>query len=176
MLSLRLLSDLVFLHNQFQSTSPEKSNDSENVVNSKYYNTGQIVTLKFQDKHKFFASFHINKCSLNINFDDIDHLFKCSNKAFEISAVSKTRITKQTTLTTNINLKDYSIEFIPTGSSGGGMLLYIASHLSYKTLPDPDIYKANQLESTFVAIIYPEETIILIGCSYEHPNKDVLGS
>ena len=56
------------------------------------------------------------------------------------------------------------------------MLLYIASHLPYKTRPDPDIYKANQLESTFVAIIHPEKTIILIGCSYEHPNMDVLGS
>lgn len=164
------------MHNQFESTSPEKNHDSENVVNSKYYNTDQIVTLKFQHKHKCFASFHINKCSLNTNFDDIDHLFQCKNKAFEISEVRKTRITKQNTLTTNINLKDCPIEFIPTGSSGGGMLLYIASHLSYKTRPDPDIYKANQLESTFVAIIYPEKTIILIGCSYEHPNMDVLGS
>ena len=55
------------------------------------------------------------------------------------------------------------------------MLFYIASHLSYKTRPDPDIYEANQLESTFAEIIYPEKTIILIGCSYKHPNMDVLG-
>ena len=35
-------------------------------------------------------------CSLNKNFDDLDELFKCTNKAFNIIAVSETRITKQT--------------------------------------------------------------------------------
>ena len=36
--------------------------------------------------------------------------FKCTNKVFDIIAVSETRITKQTSLTTNINLKNYTIQ------------------------------------------------------------------
>ena len=62
------------------------------------------------------------------------------------------RITNQTSFTT-INLKNYATAFTPTESSAGGMLLYIASHLSYKPCPDLNIYKANHLESTFVEII-----------------------
>ena len=118
--------------------------------------------------------FHINACSLNKNFDDLDHLLKCTNKVFGIIAVSETRITKQTSLTTNINLKHYACEFIPTESSAGGTLLYIASHLSYEPRPDLNIYKANQLESTFVEIINPKKGNIVVGCIYKHPTMDVL--
>ena len=78
-----------------------------------------------------------------------------------------------TSLTTNIKLRNYSIEFTPTKYSGGGMLLYIASHLSYKPRSDLNIYKFNQLESTFVERINPKKSNIVIGCIYKHPNRDV---
>ena len=68
------------------------------------------------------------------------------HKVFDIIAVTETRI-KQTSLTTNINLRNHAIEFTPTESTAGGMLLYIASHLSYKPRPDLNVYKANQLEN-----------------------------
>ena len=150
----------------------KKNSDPENVVNFKFYNIDQIQTLKFPDKHKSLALFHINASSLNKNFHDVDHLLKCTNKVFDIIVVSETRITKQTPLPTNINRKNYAIEFTPTESSAGGTLLYIASHLSYKPRPDLNIYKANQLESTFVEIINPQKSNILIGCLYKHPNMD----
>ena len=138
----------------------KKNNDPTNVVNSKYYDIDQIQTLKFPNKHKSLALFHINACSLNKNFDDLEHLLKCTNKVFDIIAVTETRITKQTSLTTNINLRNYAIEFTPTESSAGGTLLYIASHLSYKPHPDLNIYKSNQLESRFVEIINPKKVIL----------------
>ena len=164
---------LTLLYNQLNNTSPEKNNDPVNVANSKYYDIDQIQTLKFPNKHKSLALFHINACSLNKNFDDLEHLLKCTNKVFDIIAVTETRITKQTSLTTNINLRNYAIEFTPTESSAGGTLLYIASHLSYKPRPDLNIYKSNQLESTFVEIINPKKSNIVIGCIYKHPNIDV---
>ena len=164
---------MALLYNQFNNTSPEKNNDPTNVVNSKYYDIDQIQTLKFPNKHKSLALFHINACSLNKNFDDLEHLLKCTNKVFDIIAVTETRITKQTSLTTNINLRNYAIEFTPTESSAGGTLLYIASHLSYKPHPDLNIYKSNQLESTFIEIINPKKSNFVIGCIYKHPNMDV---
>ena len=88
----------------------------ENVVSSKYYDIDQIQTLKFPNKQKSLALFH-NACSLNKNFDDLDHLLKCTNKVFDIIAVTETRITKQTSLTTNVNLRNYAIEFTPTESN-----------------------------------------------------------
>ena len=83
-------------------------------------------------------------------------------------------IGNQTSLITNTNLKNYAIEFTPTESSAGGTLLYIASRLSYKPRPDFNIYKANQLESTFVEITNPKKSNVVIGCLYKHPNMDVL--
>ena len=50
LLSLKPPSDLALLYNQFNNTSPEKNNDPENVVNSKFYDIDQIQTLKFPDK------------------------------------------------------------------------------------------------------------------------------
>ena len=164
---------MAFLYNQFINTSPEKNNDPVNVVNFKYYDTDQILTLKIPSKHKFLVLFHINTCSLNKNFDYLDHLLKCTNKVFDIIAVTETRITKQTSLATNVNLRNYAIEFTPTESSAGGTLLYIASHLPYKLRLDLNIYKSNQLESTFVEIINPKKSKIFIGCIYKHPNMDV---
>ena len=40
-----------------------------------------------------------------------------------------------------------------------GACFYTASHLFYKPRPDLNIYKANQLESTFVEIINPKKVI-----------------
>ena len=54
------------------------------------------------------------------------------------------------------------------------LILYIASHLSYKPRPDLNVYKANQLESTFVEIINPKKSNIVIGCLCKHPNMDIL--
>ena len=53
-------------------------------------------------------------CSLNKYFDDIDELFKCTNKLFDITAVSETRIIKKISLTTNINLKNYTMQTLST--------------------------------------------------------------
>ena len=50
-------------------------------------------------------SFVVEVRPLNKYFGDPDHLPKCTNKVFDVIAVSETRITKQTLLTTNINLK-----------------------------------------------------------------------
>ena len=60
LLSLKPPSDLALLYNQFNNISPEKNSDPENVVNSKFYDINQIQTLKFPDKHKSLALFHIN--------------------------------------------------------------------------------------------------------------------
>ena len=68
LLLLKPPSDLALLCNQFNNTSPEKSTDPKNVVNSKFYEIDQIQTLKFPDEHKSLTLFHINACSLNKNF------------------------------------------------------------------------------------------------------------
>ena len=62
--------------------------------------------------------------------------------------------------------------FTPTESSAGGTLLYIANHLSYKPHLDLNIYKTNELESTFIEVLNPKKSNI-IGCIYKHPLMDL---
>ena len=83
--------------------------------------------------------FHINACSLYKNFDDLQHL-NCTKK-IDIIAISETRITKQVSLSNNLNFNNYSFEFTPTDTFAGGILLYIANHLSYKCRNNLSIYK-----------------------------------
>ena len=112
--------------------------------------------------------FNINACSLNKNFDDLEYLLKYTNKSFDITAVSKNRISKKTFLTCNFNLKNYSFESIPTESSGSGTLLYISNCLSYKPRFDLNIVK--NLESTIIEIINTKKANIVVGYIYKHSN------
>ena len=75
--------------------------------------------------------FHINAGSLNKNFNDLLYLLKCTNKSFDIIAVSETRLSKKTSLTANVNLSNYSFESFPTESTVGGTMPYICNRLSY---------------------------------------------
>ena len=97
--------------------------------------------IEIPHKNKSLSLFHINACSLNKNFDDLQHLLSCTQKNFDIIAISETRVTKNISLLNNLNFNNYSFEFTPTETSAGGTLLYIANHLSYKCHNDLNIYK-----------------------------------
>ena len=138
------------------------------MIQSKYYDIDELHQLKISNKEKSLSFFHINSCSLNKNFEELQKLLHSTNIQFDI-----TRITKNTSVTQNIELSNYSFEHTPTESSAGGTLLYIANHLSYKTCSDLNIYKKFELESTFVEIIDPKESNIIVGTIYRHPKIDV---
>ena len=65
------------------------------------------------------------------------------------------------------------MEFTPIESSAGGTLLYIANHLSYKSCNNLNIYKKSELESTFIEVINPQKSNIIIGSIYRHPSMDL---
>ena len=122
----------------------------------------KCITLKYL-KNKSLFLFHINTCSLNKNFDDFQYLLSCTKKKIDIIAVSETRITRNVSLLNNLNLNNYSFEFTPTETCVGGTLLYIAyNHLSYKCRNDLNIYKKNELESTFIEIVNPKKSNIIV--------------
>ena len=68
------------------SSSPDdiNSDDPENTVSSIYYNTEERQNLKITNKSKSLSLFHLNACSLGKNFDDLQHLQRCTNKNFII--------------------------------------------------------------------------------------------
>ena len=68
-----------------------------------------------------------------------------TNVQFDVIAITETRITKNISVTENVELSNYSFEHTTTESSAGGTLLYIANHL-YKTRSDLNIGKKIELE------------------------------
>ena len=76
-------------------------------------------------------------------------------------AISETRITKQVSLSNNLNLNNYSFEFTPTETSAGGTLLYIANHLSYKCRSDLNIYKKMNWNLLLLKLSTQENQILL---------------
>ena len=132
---------MALLFNKFNNSSPKQQIDPENVVNSTYFDIDQIQSLKFSQKEKSLSFFNIDTCSLNKNFDDLVYLLKCTNKTFDIIAVSETRISKKTFVISDVNLNNYSFESTLTESSAGGIMLYISNHLSYKPRTDLNMCK-----------------------------------
>ena len=130
------------------------------ITSCKYYDIDEMHNIELPHKNKSLSLFHINTCSLNKNFDDLQYLLSCTKKKIDIIAVSETRITRNVSLLNNLNLNNYSFEFTPTETSAGGTLLYIANHLSYKCRNDLNIYKKNELESTFIEIVNPKKSTI----------------
>ena len=92
------------------------------------------------------------KDSLNKTFDDLVYLLKCTNKNSDITAVSETRISEETSLSYNVKLNNNFLKSILTESTAGGTMLFISNHLSFKPIIDLNMYKENQLESTFIKI------------------------
>ena len=163
-LLLKPSENLKLLVNQFNNNaSPEDNTDPENVVQSKYYDIDELQTMKIPNKDKSLALFHINACSLNKNFNELEHLLSCTNKNFDVIAISETRITKNISLTNNLTMNNFSFEFTPTESSAGGTLFYVANCLSYKPHLDLNVYKSNELESTFIEMLNPKKSNIIIG-------------
>ena len=136
--------------------------------------------IKIPHKKKSLSLFHINACSLNNNFDDLQHLSSSTENVFDKIAVSEPRITQQASLLDNLN--NYSLEFTPTETSAGGTHLYISNHLSYKRRNDLNIYKKNELETTFTEIVNTKKSNIvnakksniIVGVIYRHPSMNFI--
>ena len=75
--------------------------------------------IEIPHKNKSLSLFHINPCALNKNFDDLQHLLSCTQKSFDMIAISEIRITKNVSLLNNLNFNSYSFEFTPTETSAG---------------------------------------------------------
>ena len=91
----------------------------------------------------------------------------------DLIALSETKNTKKVSLLNNLNLNNCSFQSTTTETCAGGILLYIANHLSYKCHNDLNIYKKNELESNFIEIVNPKKSNINVGVIYRHPSKDL---
>ena len=113
------------------------------VMTQKKFVHPDIMTLRKCTTFKCLAKINSFPCfiSMHVLLIKSKHLLNSTKKSFDIIAIGETRITKQASLSNNLNLSNYSFEFTPTETSAGGTFLYIANHLSYKCHNDLYIYK-----------------------------------
>ena len=80
---------------------------------------------------------------------------------------------KDRTRTANIEIPGYTIEHTSTEAYCGGTLLYIKDSLKYVCRNNLEIYKAGELESTFVELFSSSGKHIIIGCIYRHRSMNL---
>ena len=105
--------NLELLFNQFNELKAESNKKNpENFINCRNLDIDEIQNMKIEPNS--LSVFHINSCSLNKNFEDLEYLLKANNKTFDVNAISESRILKDTSLSENINIYNYSVEFALT--------------------------------------------------------------
>ena len=135
------------LFNQFNEITAESNKkNAKNFIICRNLDIDEMQNMKTEQN--LVSLFYINSCSFNKNFEDLEYLLKATKKTFDVIAITESRVLKDTNLSKNINIYNYSVEFTPTESHAGGTLLYINNKLSYKLRQDLCIYKSSELEST----------------------------
>ena len=91
----------------------------------------------------------------------------------DVIVVKESRIKNNMDITININLPNYSLVYTPTESHAAETLLYISNNIAYKPRKDLNIQKTHELKSTFIEIINPKKSNIILGVVYRHPTMDL---
>ena len=162
--------NLLSLINKFNNFSEEIDNDEDNHINCKYYDINEMHKLNDSIKRGTFTVFHINASSLQKHFEEFEILLNSTKIDFDVIAVTESRILKDKIGINNLKLQNYNMEFCPTSSNAGGTVLYINEKHSYKPRADLSVYKERELESTFIEIVNPKRSNIIVGCLYRHPS------
>ena len=81
---------------------------------------------------------------------------------FDITALTESRIKKNSVSPINIELENYSIEHTPTEIAARGALLYITKRLSYHPRNNLNICTLGKLESVFIEIVCPKSSNIIV--------------
>ena len=94
-----LCPNLTFLSNHFNNSSPEENTSPENVVNFRYFNIDQILSLEFTDKEKCLSSILIN---VQWTKNWWSYLLTKMREKKHLVSVSETKITAKTYLACNM--------------------------------------------------------------------------
>ena len=100
---------------------------------------------------------NLYKSSLALHIVELKLFLSLIKTKFDIICISESRITKNNSLTTNINIPGYNFEHTPTESKADGSLMYISDKISYKLHNDLNICCSKQLESVFIEVLMPNK-------------------
>ena len=103
---------------------------SENSISCDYYDVDDLN--KIMINRSDLTVIYLNISSLALQIDKLKLFLSLIKTKFHIICISESRITKNNSLTTNINIPGYSFEHTLTESKAGSSLMYISDKISYK--------------------------------------------
>ena len=112
---------------------------------------------------------HLNISSLALHIDKLELFLSLIKTKFDTICILESKITKNNSLTANINIPGYNFEHTPTESKAGGSLTYISDKLRNNL----NIYCSKKLESVFIEVLIPNKQNQLIGTVYKHLSMNV---
>lgn len=113
-----------------------------NQIRANYYSPHSFNNTKKSNRFPFpnensFSILHNNVRSLRANFDNFqDHLICELDDKFDILGISETKITinSERSIDFNLNIDNYSFEYVPTPLASGGVEMYINNNLKYSVI------------------------------------------
>ena len=144
---------------------------SKNSISCDYFDVDDFNKIVINQSD--LTAIHLNISSQALHIDKLKLFHSLIKTKFDIICISESRITKNNSLTTNINIPGYNFEHTPTESKAGDSLMYILDKISYKLRNDLNIYCSKQLESVFIEVLIPNKQNQLIGTVYKHPSMNV---
>ena len=139
---------------------------TSDAATSKYYTPSEFLSAKF--KKKSFSVLHINIASLSAHIDELKNLLNFLDHPFDIIGISESKIRENVEPTTNLGLSGYNLEFTPTESHFGGVVLFIKKGIDYKKRDDLSKSIRNISESIFVELASRVGKKLIVGCIYRH--------
>ena len=101
---------LVNLMNQLNNFTDDEKENELNLPNCKHRDTDYFKNPTKEFKRKALSFFHMNFCSLTKHFDDFNILLSDLNVSFDILAITETRIKKDSSSPTNLQLNNYTVD------------------------------------------------------------------
>ena len=163
--------NLTNLFNKFNNLSSDQNNNSENIISCKYYDINEIQTLL--NNKRTLSLFYINPSSLSKKYWRSWIPLNLNKYQFWCYSHQWNKNSQRQNSSKQLKLINYSHQFRATESPAGGTLLHIQNHFSYKPRNYLFIYKATEVESSFIKISNPERSSLIIGYIYRHPNMDL---
>ena len=102
----------------------------ENSISCDYYDVDDLNKIVINQSD--VTVIHLIILSLALHIDKLKLFLSLIKTKFDIICISESRITKNNSLTTNINIPGYNFEHTPTESKADGSLMYISDKISYK--------------------------------------------
>ena len=148
-----------------------KPQNLPNSINFKYYYPTDFENLMLTSDQPNFSLFHVNICSLDANFDNLQAALSMLAFPFHIIGISETRESALTGFKMNNNLANYHLYSQPTKQAAGGVAIYVNKSLSVDLRSDLSTTDSD-FETIWIEINTYKGKNTLCCCVYRHPSSN----